>query len=94
MNKYLVDFFDDELKTNDYYETIRLFQKDKELSDQRVLSDIVNEYDDCMDNFGPYKFVDGIEDFLRENYDRCLEECEDIHDVINLAFFEDFMSNY
>ena len=82
MNKHLVDFFDDELKNNDYYQSIRKFAEGKEW--KQILSDVVNEYDHT-ESFNPYKFMDAIEDFLSKAYEEGnaeITDCEDLYDVI------------
>ena len=82
MNKHLVDFFDDELKNNDYYQSIRKFAEGKEWNG--ILSAVVNEYDHT-ENFNPYRFMDAIEDFLSKAYEEGnseITDCESLYDVI------------
>lgn len=95
MNKHLIDFIDDELKNNDYYEYIRVFAENKEW--KYVLSAVVNNYEDHMDVFGPYRFMDAIEDFLREAYETgntkiTWAECLD--DVIEIMWKRDYFERY
>lgn len=95
MNKYLIDFIDDELKTNDYYKSIRKFAEGKEWKD--ILSAVVNEYDDHIDHFGPYRFMDAIEDFLSNAYeegDVGITDCEYLDDVIYQMWFTDAFEQY
>lgn len=82
MNKHLVNFINDELKHNDYYQAVREFAKGKDWN-QDILSPVVNEYDDHIDHFGPYRFLDAIEDFLREEF-----EDENL-DIINASSLDE-----
>ena len=94
MNKHLVDFFDDELKNNDYYQSIRKFAEGKEWNG--ILSAVVNEYDHT-ENFNPYKFMDAIEDFLANAYeegDTEITDCEDLYDVICKMWEKDAFDLY
>ena len=94
MNKHLVDFFDDELKNNDYYQSIRKFAEGKEWNG--ILSAVVNEYDHT-ENFNPYRFMDAIEDFLANAYeegDTEITDCEDLYDVICKMWEKDAFDLY
>lgn len=89
MNKHLVDFIEDELKNNTYYENIRLFAEGKAWY-RDILSPIVNEYEKHIDDFGPYRFMDAIEDYIsNEGLD-----FESLDDVIALMWDEDFFELY
>ena len=94
MNKHLVDFFDDELKNNDYYQSIRKFAEGKDWKE--ILSAVVYEYD-STENFNPYRFMDAIEDFLSEAYedgDDEITNCEDLYEVISKMWEEDAFEQY
>lgn len=91
MNKHLIEFMDDELKHNGYYENIRKFAEGKEW--KHILSDVVNEYEDNIDNFGPYKFMDAIEDYLNEHEDE-LNNVEDLSEIINKIWAQDGFEPY
>ena len=95
MNKHLVDFFDDELKNNDYYQSIRKFAEGKDW--KQIISAVVNEYDDHIDNFGPYRFMDAIEDFLSKAYEKGdaeITSCENLYDVIYKMWEKDAFEQY
>ena len=95
MNKHLVDFFDDELKNNDYYQSIRKFAEGKDWKE--ILSAVVYEYEDHIDSFGPYRFMDAIEDFLSNAYedgDNEIIDCEDLYEVISKMWEEDAFDLY
>lgn len=95
MNKHLIDFFDDEIKTNDYYEPLRQFAQEKNIDMKYIVSDVVNEYEDHYDAFGPYKFVDAIADYLTQNKDEDVyENATELQDIINAMWDEDFFENY
>lgn len=89
MNKHLVDFIEDELKNNTYYENIRLFAEGKDFN-RDILSPIVNEYEDHIDDFGPYRFMDAIEDYISNE---CLN-FESLDEVIERMWDEDFFELY
>ena len=94
MNKHLVDFFDDELKNNDYYQSIRKFAEGKDWKE--TLSAVVYEYD-STENFNPYRFMDAIEDFLSEAYEdenTEITNCEDLYEVISKMWEEDAFDLY
>ena len=95
MNKHLVDFIDDELKNNSYYESIRKFAEGKDW--EQILGAVVNEYVDNIDSFGPYRFMDAIEDFLSEAYEdenAEITSCESLYDVICKMWEEDAFEQY
>ena len=95
MNKHLVDFIDDELKNNSYYESIRKFAEGKDW--EQILNAVVYEYVDHTDSFGPYRFMDAIEDFLSEAYedgDDEITNCEDLYEVISKMWEEDAFDLY
>lgn len=96
MNKHLVDFIDDELKNNDYYLSIREFAQGKDWN-RDILSDVVNEYDDHIGAFGPYRFLDAIEDYLtklEDDNNPVLKTATGLYEIIDLAWDEDFFENY
>lgn len=96
MNKHLVDFIDDELRNNGFYQSIREFANGKDWN-KDILSPVVNEYDDQLDNFGPYRFMDAIEVFLKKierEKNPILETAHDLGEIINLAWDKNHFENY
>ena len=72
MNIYLYKFFESEILENSYYDAIREYankytnKKDNAIVTD-VIEDIYNEYEDWGEQgYGPYAFLDGIENFLRQ----------------------------
>lgn len=72
MNIYLYKFFESEILENSYYEAIReyadkyTYKKDNAIVFD-VIEDIYNEYEDWGEqSYGPYRFLDEIENFLRQ----------------------------
>lgn len=68
MNIYLYKFFESEILENSYYDTIREYANKKDDTNiTEVIEDIDNEYEDWGEQgSGPYTFLDGIENFLRQ----------------------------
>lgn len=68
MNIYLYKFFESEILENSYYDAIREYaSKKSDTNITEVIEDIVDEYDDWGEQgYGPYAFIDGIENFLRQ----------------------------
>lgn len=82
LNNYLYLFILDEVKTDTYYSEIRKHTETNNSKIEDAAETITYYYCDNIDYFGPYRFIDAIEDFLKsileneeyELYKKPLEE--------------------
>jgi len=84
MNKHLEAFIEDELTNNNYYETIRKFAEGKDFAE--VVGDVIASYDNNIDNFTPYRFMDAIENYLKNLYESdspLVVNCESLAEIID-----------
>lgn len=94
MNKYLYMFIDDELKNNSYYKTIRKYAKGKSWNDE-VVEPIAKQYYWLVDRFAPYKFMDGVNDYLEALYKQKSDELNNnLYDIIDYALENNYFVNY
>lgn len=96
LNNYLYLFILDEIKNNYYYCEIREYIKVNNYSFEDVAETITKYYCYKIDYFGPYKFIDAIENFLETILEN--EEYElynkPIEDIIIKAFCRDAFDFY
>lgn len=94
LNNYLYLFVKDEISNNDYFIELRNYIKENNLSIEDVAADITLSYCSNIDYFGPYRYLDGIEDYLKKIKKDKEQYHSQILDIIENALKEGYIQNY
>lgn len=90
-----IDLITDNIKNKGYYQVIRYYVKDTNVSLDEIGKQMgTYYYHYCIDDFGPFKFIKAIEDYITQVYNCGTYLYSDIVDLIENAFDSGHMKMY